>query len=124
MEGRPHLPTTHVCRVRWVPGQPDIDEERADTRDAGDIGVQDARHRIMGPASIVSLRLAMVVVASVIVAVANRATPVGAVVFEAVSAGSGVGSSRGATEHLANATTKITLIVVLVARPFISGRSR
>ena len=91
----------------------------------------------MGAASIVSLWPAMVVVASVVLAVADRMAPVGVVVFEALSAGSGVGSSRAVSDHLANAATKITLVVtmlagrvemaafvVLLARPFTSGRTR
>ncbi len=91
----------------------------------------------MGAASIVSLWPAMVAVASVVLAVADRVTPIGVAVFEALSAGSGVGSSRAVTDHLANAATKITLVVtmlagrvemaafvVLFARPSTSGPRR
>ena len=121
--------------VRWIPGDSEIGDTEGYTWDNSKVEVADARHRIMGAAAIISTFLAAIVVGSVVLAVANRDVAVGSVVFEAISAASGVGLSHDVANADANAATKATLtvlmfagrvemtaLIVLVLRPIIRQR--
>lgn len=77
---------------RWVPGNSDVGDTKPYTWDGHDVEVADARHRIMGASSIAALWLATIVTATVILAVANRSTPLGDVCSRRSAPARGLGS--------------------------------
>jgi trk system potassium uptake protein len=133
-----------VARLAWLTKAsahflPDArhDNDTSYVWDGEQIEPDVAHDRIMGAATIVVVWLAMLAVGSVILAVHNPAWPLADVVFEAISAGSGVGLSSGLTSATADAATKATLaalmlagrvemtaFVVMALAPFVEARHR
>lgn len=101
--------------ARWLPGDTDSEDEKTYSWDGDDVGRHDARHRIMGAASIVVTWLLLVAIGAVILAVHNPTLPASDMLFEVFSAGSGVGLSSGVTGSDADAATKVTLTVLMIA---------
>lgn len=101
--------------ARWLPGETELEEDNTYTWDGENVDVADARHRIMGAASIVVTWLLLISVATIVLTVHNPALPASDMLFEAFSAGSGVGLSSGVTGADADAATKATLTVLMLA---------
>jgi len=100
--------------VRWIPGEK-RDEDEPFLWDGMNMDAITARYRIMGAGSIVVTWLLVTMIGSIVMAVHNRETPFNDVLFEAISAGSGVGLSSGLTDADLDATTKLTLSVLMLA---------
>lgn len=77
--------------------------------------MSDGRHRIMGASAIVASWLFVVAIGVVVLAVFNPTVPTASIVFEAVSAGSGVGLTKGLTGSTANGATKVVLTMMMLA---------
>ncbi|WP_420453680.1 potassium transporter TrkG [Ilumatobacter sp.] len=101
--------------ARWLPGRSDLDDDVTYRWDGGDVGRDDARHRIMGAAAIVVTWLMIVSIGTVVMAAHNPNLAISDVLFEAFSAGSGVGLSSGLTAETLDATTKLTLSTLMLA---------
>jgi trk system potassium uptake protein TrkH len=100
---------------RWLPGGAQVDDEVSYGWDGEEVGPHDARARIVGASALVVTWMCVLAVGVVILATRNRLDPVGDVVFEAVSASSGVGLSSSLTGADNDAVTKATLIVLMLA---------
>lgn len=121
--------------VRWIPGDSAVTDDKPYVWDAELVDVDDARHRIMGAASILGSWFSILVVAVVVLTVFNPVVATADIVFDTVSAGSGVGLSTGLADDTANGATKgfltmlmlagrveMTAFIVLLLRPIIELR--
>ena len=101
--------------VRWLPGDSDVDDTDPYEWDDQPVEVDDARHRIMGAAAIIATWIAIVGIGTTILAEFNPDVPAQDLLFDAVSAGSGVGLSRNVAGADANGATKSVLTVLMLA---------
>jgi len=100
---------------RWLPGGAQIDDEVSYTWDGDQVESGDARVRVFGASALIVTWLAVLAVGVIILAARNRLDPVGDVLFEAVSAASGVGLSSAVTAADNDAVTKATLSTLMLA---------
>jgi len=100
---------------RWASGDLTEIDRKSTTWDGEEVDADTARNRIAGAASIAMLWLVTVTTATLLLAVANRSTPLDDIVFEAISASSGVGLSSGLAVDSANGATKSILTILMLA---------
>ena len=101
--------------VRWLPGDSEVDDTESYGWDGEPVAVDDARHRIMGAAAIVATWITIVGLATTILAELNPAIPTQDLLFDAISAGSGVGLSRDVAGADATGATKGILTLLMLA---------
>ncbi len=100
---------------RWLPGGAQVDDEVTYRWDGEDVESGDARVRVFGASALVVTWLSTLAIAVVVLTARNRAEPVGDVVFEAVSAASGVGLSASLAGADSDAVTKAILSMLMLA---------
>lgn len=101
---------------RWLPGRSDTQgDSEPYLWDDDEVDGDEARHRMMGAASIAFTWLVVVVIGTVVIAVHNPSLPAGDLLFETFSATSGAGLSSGISNVDSDTATKATLIALMLA---------